>query len=46
MRLIDLQRDMRAWLMREDASAAIRIGENAAPGLRVYQNNFRSQLAA
>jgi hypothetical protein len=47
MRLIDLQRDMRAWLAREDESAAIRLGgEDVAPGLRVYQNNFRAQLAA
>jgi len=43
--LLDLQRDLRDWLEHEDASAAIRLGgEDAAPGLRVYQNNFRAQL--
>ncbi len=46
MNLLDLQRDMRAWLVREDAGAAKRFGADAAPGLRVYQNNYRAQLAA
>jgi hypothetical protein len=46
MRLIDLQRDMRRWLVQEDARAAGRIGSHAAPGLRVYQHNYRAQLAA
>jgi hypothetical protein len=46
MTLIDLQRDMRAWLVRDDAAAAGRFGAGAAPGLRVYQNNYRAQLAA
>lgn len=46
MTLIELQRDMRAWLTREDAAAAKRFGAGAAPGLRVYQNNYRAQLAA
>lgn len=46
MTLLDLQRDMRAWLVREDAGAAKRFGADAAPGLRVYQNNYRAQLAA
>jgi hypothetical protein len=46
MSLIELQRDMRAWLVREDANASRRFGNAAAPGLRVYQNNYRSQLAA
>lgn len=45
MTLIDLQRDMRAWLVRDDAVAARRFGAGAAPGLRVYQNNYRAQLA-
>jgi len=44
MTLIALQRDMRAWLTREDSDAARRL---AAPaGLSVYQNNYRAQLAA
>jgi len=46
MSLIDLQRDMRLWLTREDAGAAHRFGTDAAPGLRIYQNNYRAQLAA
>jgi len=46
MSLIALQRDMRAWLIREDDAAAERLGSGAAPGLRVYQNNYRAQLAA
>jgi hypothetical protein len=46
MSLIELQRDLRSWLIREDGWAARRIGENAGPGLRVYLNNYRAQLAA
>lgn len=44
MTLLDLQRDLRAWLVHEDAEAARRMGSAAAPGLRVYQNNYRAQL--
>jgi len=44
--LIELQRDMLAWLVREDEIAAERIGAGAGPGLRIYQNNYRAQLAA
>ena len=46
MSLLALQRDMRLWLTREDGDAAARLGADAAPGLRVYQNNYRAQLAA
>ena len=46
MSLLALQRDMRAWLDCEDAPAAQRLGAAAAPGLRVYQNNYRAQLVA
>jgi hypothetical protein len=46
MSLLALQRDMRVWLTREDAGAAARLGPAAAPGLRVYQNNYRAQLVA
>ncbi|MEV5034173.1 putative DNA-binding domain-containing protein [Sphingobium sp. LMC3-1-1.1] len=46
MSLLALQRDMRDWLMREDGAAADRIGATAAPGLAVYQNNYRTQLVA
>ncbi len=46
MSLAELQRDMRAWLVEESADAAARLGAGAAPGLRVYQNNYRAQLVA
>jgi len=46
MSLLALQRDMRAWLAQEDARAAERLGVDAAPGLRVHQNNYRAQLVA
>jgi hypothetical protein len=46
MTLIELQRDMHAWLARDDVAAARRIGAGAGPGLRVYQNNYRAQLVA
>ncbi len=46
MTLLALQRDMRAWLVREDTDVAKRYGDDAAPGLRVYQNNYRAQLVA
>lgn len=46
MSLLTLQRDMRAWLVREDADAARGLGVAAGPGLRVYQNNYRAQLVA
>ena len=46
MSLYALQRDMRAWLVGEDELAARRMGTAAAPGLRVYQNNYRAQLVA
>lgn len=46
MNLLALQRDMRAWLVRDDAGAAKSLGVAAGPGLRVYQNNYRAQLVA
>jgi hypothetical protein len=46
MTLIEFQRDMCGWLVREDADAVARFGQRAAPGLRVYQNNYRAQLVA
>ncbi|MGF7151093.1 hypothetical protein FHS96_004754 [Sphingomonas zeicaulis] len=46
MSLLAFQRDMRAWLTREDGAAAGRIGRDAGPGLRVHQNNYRAQLVA
>ncbi|RYD62775.1 MAG: DUF2063 domain-containing protein [Sphingomonadales bacterium] len=46
MTLLALQRDMHAWLVREDETAALRLGVGAAPGLRIHLNNYRSQLVA
>lgn len=46
MSLIELQRDMRAWLTRDDPQAAARLAAPSAPGLGVYQNNYRAQLVA
>jgi len=46
MSLLDLQRDVRAWLIREDRGAARRMGEGAAAGLDVYLNTYRAQLIA
>lgn len=44
--LLELQRDMRRWLRSGCDSAARRLGAEVAPGLRVYQNNYRAQLVA
>ncbi|BBD98855.1 DUF2063 domain-containing protein [Sphingobium amiense] len=46
MSLATLQGDFRAWLMDGSLDAARRIGRAAAPGLSVYQNNYRAQLMA
>ncbi len=46
MNLLTLQRDMRAWLAQDDEAAAARLGQHAAPGLRIYQNNYRASLVA
>lgn len=46
MSLLELQRDVRAWLVREDRWAAERVGKGAAAGLDVYMNNYRGQLIA
>jgi hypothetical protein len=46
MTLLAMQRDMRDWLTQEDAQAADRLGATAAPGLRIYQNNYRTSLVA
>ncbi len=46
MTLLELQRDMRRWLHSGSDDAATRLGAAAAPGLRVYQNNYRAQLVA
>lgn len=46
MTLLAMQRDLRNWLDRGDTQTAARFGATAAPGLRVYQNNYRAQLIA
>lgn len=46
MSLLDLQRDMRGWLTREDGAIAARLGAGSGPGLRAYLNNYRAQLVA
>lgn len=44
MNLLDIQRDMRAWLISSAAGTQERLGAHAATGLTVYQNNYRVQL--
>ncbi len=44
MSLAVIQRDMRIWLEHSSEAAAGRLG--GGPGLAVYQNNYRAQLAA
>jgi len=44
MNLIDMQRDLRAWLIGSAADTQERMGASAAIGLTVYQNNYRAQL--
>ena len=45
MSLLDLQRDFRLWLQTGDDDAAENFPASARPGLGIYQNNYRSQLA-
>jgi hypothetical protein len=44
MRLAELQRDFRAWLVSASDETAARFGSGARAGLAVYQNNYRAQL--
>ncbi|MGO4303277.1 HvfC/BufC family peptide modification chaperone [Cupriavidus sp. RAF12] len=44
MSLAALQQDFQAWLTRSSPVAARRLRSGAAPGLAVYQNNYRAQL--
>jgi hypothetical protein len=46
MSLAALQSEFRTWLIDGSPDAAARIGDAAAPGLSVYQNNYRAQLIA
>lgn len=44
MKLRDLQRDFRLWLLTGSADAAARLPGAHSAGLAVYQNNYRAQL--
>jgi hypothetical protein len=46
MPLAELQRGFCDWLVDAPTDFARRIGDRAAEGLKVYQNNYRSQLVA
>lgn len=46
MSLIDLQRDIHAWLTASDPAAAGRFGPAAVAGLDIYRNTYRAQLVA
>lgn len=46
MRLAELQRDFRAWLVSASPDAAGRMVGASHPGLAVYQNNYRAQLVS
>lgn len=45
MTLAQTQRDFTAWLQSGSPEDAARFGPRAAPGLAIYQNNVRAQLA-
>lgn len=45
MSLLTQQRDLRAWLQHGDEVAAAPFAASVQPGLAVYQNNYRAQLA-
>ena len=45
MNLITLQRQMRDWLDTGSEGCAARFADSARPGLGIYQNNYRAQLA-
>lgn len=44
MSLAKWQHDFRNWLVNATDDAAHHVGQNPAPGLAVYQNNYRAQL--
>ncbi|WP_042261709.1 HvfC/BufC N-terminal domain-containing protein [Paraburkholderia heleia] len=44
MKLAEWQQHLQTWLVRGSEDAARRLDDPAAPGLAVYQNNYRSQL--
>ena len=45
MNLLMLQLDMRDWLDTGSDECAARFADSARPGLGIYQNNYRAQLA-
>jgi len=46
MSLAQLQRDLSAWLQADKPADSAPFGARARPGLAIYQNNFRAQIAA
>jgi hypothetical protein len=46
VKLLEVQRSLREWLVAESAEAAARLGAAAAPGLAVHLNTYRGQLLA
>jgi hypothetical protein len=44
MRLVELQRHFRSWLVSASDQSATRLAGNKTAGLAVYQNNYRAQL--
>ncbi|RDS82051.1 DNA-binding domain-containing protein [Dyella psychrodurans] len=44
MKLADMQRDFRSWLVTASDDAASRLSGGSSAGLNVYQNNYRVQL--
>jgi hypothetical protein len=46
MTLAELQQDFRTWLVTASDDTVRRFGDAAAPGLAVYQNNYRASLVA
>lgn len=44
MKLADLQRDFRSWLLSASEPVAQRLAGERRAGLAVYQNNYRAQL--
>lgn len=44
MKLAELRRDFRSWLISASDSVAKRLGGGQRAGLAVYQNTYRAQL--
>ncbi|MHA6205264.1 HvfC/BufC family peptide modification chaperone [Dyella soli] len=44
MKLVEMQREFRHWLVASSGAIETRLDGTARPGLAVYQNNYRTQL--